>query len=232
MWLGRRGKKEIARQLSVDVKTVRRYLKVVAECGLQQVLGPEALTDEFTASLMEKLAPNGGRARGEGWSLCERSLDRRPSPGGDAKTSVALVDRDRPSVSEDRCPLRHRRARATSGIAQRLDSPGAAVEARAQIAIRPEELCRRRPVEDLERGRILLEARVDLAAIEPGSSAPRLSRIQHRYGRASLCEMKRSGKASIASAHDGDVQAPRLVERGGWEGRAPPSPPKVVSAHG
>lgn len=40
MWLSRRSKKEIARQLGVDVKTVRRYVKAAAECGLVQVQGP------------------------------------------------------------------------------------------------------------------------------------------------------------------------------------------------
>jgi DNA-binding transcriptional regulator LsrR (DeoR family) len=68
MWLSQRSKKEIARQLGVDVKTVRRYLKAAAECGLGQVQiqaqGPSGLTEEFTASLMERIAPGGGRSRG------------------------------------------------------------------------------------------------------------------------------------------------------------------------
>ena len=75
MWLSQRSKKEIARQLSLDVKTVRRYVRTAAECGLEQVEGPAALTEEFTASLMEKLAPGGGRSRGVGWSLCEKHRD-------------------------------------------------------------------------------------------------------------------------------------------------------------
>jgi transposase len=75
MWLSQRSKKEIARQLGVDVKTVRRYVKVAAECGLGQLQGPSALTEELTSSLMEKLAPGGGRSRGAGWSLCEKHRD-------------------------------------------------------------------------------------------------------------------------------------------------------------
>ena len=75
MWLSRRSKKEIARQLDVDVKTVRRYVRAAAECGVEQVQGPAALTEEFTARLMEKLAPGGGRSRGVGWSVCEKYRD-------------------------------------------------------------------------------------------------------------------------------------------------------------
>jgi transposase len=75
MWLSHRSKKEIARQLSLDVKTVRRYVRTAAECGLEQVEGPAALTEEFTASLMEKLAPGGGRSRGVGWTMCEKHRD-------------------------------------------------------------------------------------------------------------------------------------------------------------
>jgi len=42
MWLSRLSKKQIARQLGLDVKTVRRYVKAAAECGLEQVQGPSA----------------------------------------------------------------------------------------------------------------------------------------------------------------------------------------------
>src|SRR3972149_8218255 len=75
MWLSQRSKKRMARRPGVDVKPVRRYVKAAAECGLTQVQGPSALTEEFTASLMEKLAPGGGRSRGVGWSLCEKHRD-------------------------------------------------------------------------------------------------------------------------------------------------------------
>ena len=75
MWLSRMGKKQIARQLGLDVKTVRRYVKAAAECGCRQEQGPAALTEEFTASLMESLEPEGGRHRGGGWSLCEKHRD-------------------------------------------------------------------------------------------------------------------------------------------------------------
>jgi hypothetical protein len=50
-------------------------VKAAAECGVEQVQGPSALIEEFTASLMEKLAPGGGRSRGVGWALCEKHRD-------------------------------------------------------------------------------------------------------------------------------------------------------------
>src|SRR3990172_10582084 len=75
LWLSQRSKKEIARQLGVDVKTVRRYVKAATECGVKQLQGPSALTEEFKASLMERLAPGGGRSRGGGWGLCGKHRD-------------------------------------------------------------------------------------------------------------------------------------------------------------
>jgi len=36
MWLSRLSKKQIARQLGLDVKTVRRYVKAAGECGLNR----------------------------------------------------------------------------------------------------------------------------------------------------------------------------------------------------
>ena len=75
MWLSRLSKKQIARQLGLDVKTVRRYVKAAGECGLKQEQGPAALTEELTAPLMAKLEPGGGRPRGDGRSLCEKHRD-------------------------------------------------------------------------------------------------------------------------------------------------------------
>jgi transposase len=70
-WLSGLGKKEVARRLGLDVKTVRRYVKAAEECGLRPELGPAALNEEFLASLMAKLEPDRGRPRGGGWSVCE-----------------------------------------------------------------------------------------------------------------------------------------------------------------
>ena len=75
MWLCGLSKKEVARQLGLDVKTVRRYLKVAEACGLRQEQGPSGLTEELTALLMAKLEPGGGRRRGDGWSVCEEHRD-------------------------------------------------------------------------------------------------------------------------------------------------------------
>jgi len=38
------------------LKTVRRYVKAAADRGLEHVQGPSAFIEDFTASLIEKLA--------------------------------------------------------------------------------------------------------------------------------------------------------------------------------
>lgn len=75
LWLSGLGNKRIARQLGLDVKTVRRYVKRAAECGLKREQGPAALTETLVGSMMEELQPAGGRPRGDGWSLCEQHRD-------------------------------------------------------------------------------------------------------------------------------------------------------------
>jgi transposase len=54
-------KKRIARQLGLDVKTVRRYLELAE--GVENV-------DAAVATVVDRLAARCGRPRGEGWELC------------------------------------------------------------------------------------------------------------------------------------------------------------------
>ena len=70
LWLGGLGKKPIARQLGLDPKTVRRYLRAAAGCGLSQEQGPSALTDAILAAVLATLTPTPARPRGETWALC------------------------------------------------------------------------------------------------------------------------------------------------------------------
>jgi transposase len=72
-WLSGRGRKSIARWVRVDRNTVRRYIQVAKECGLQEAGGIESLTEERLELILEALRMTGrGRRRGDGWELCQR----------------------------------------------------------------------------------------------------------------------------------------------------------------
>jgi hypothetical protein len=81
LWMSGAKKKRIAAQLSLDVKTVRRYIAAAERVGL----GPgDELSDEVVGSVLHALEPPGERARGDGWQRCEaerheikRLLDQR-----------------------------------------------------------------------------------------------------------------------------------------------------------
>jgi transposase len=67
-WLGGANKKRIAARLSLDVKTVRRYVAAAEEEGLRRESPPIDL-DEAVARVVDALhAP--GRPRGDGWATC------------------------------------------------------------------------------------------------------------------------------------------------------------------
>jgi hypothetical protein len=59
-------KKRIAAQLGLDIKTVRRYLRLAAAAGI----GAEGELDRATAVVVEALSASHGRARGTDWQLC------------------------------------------------------------------------------------------------------------------------------------------------------------------
>jgi hypothetical protein len=69
LWRAGTKKKRIASQLSLDVKTVRRYVAAAEGCGL--ALGAEALTDEQVGEVVAALSPDTGRPHGDGWQHCE-----------------------------------------------------------------------------------------------------------------------------------------------------------------
>jgi transposase len=82
LWRAGAAKKRIAARLTLDVKTVRRYVAAAAASGL--VPGPEPLTDEEVGAVLARLAPETGRPHGDGWQHCqaeraeiERLLDQR-----------------------------------------------------------------------------------------------------------------------------------------------------------
>ena len=60
LWRAGIKKKRIAAQLTLDVKTVRRYIAAAESCGLAP--GPEPpLDDEQVAAVVAALAPDTGR---------------------------------------------------------------------------------------------------------------------------------------------------------------------------
>jgi transposase len=66
-WLAGTRKKRIAAQLGLDPKTVRRYVAVAIQTGLQP--GTE-LGDEQVREVLLALHPGGGRPRGDSWAAC------------------------------------------------------------------------------------------------------------------------------------------------------------------
>jgi hypothetical protein len=74
LWRAGIKKKRIASQLTLDVKTVRRYITAAEACGL--VPGPEPpLDDEQVAAVVAALAADTGRPHGDAWLRCEAERD-------------------------------------------------------------------------------------------------------------------------------------------------------------
>jgi hypothetical protein len=75
LWLAGLGTKPIARQLGLDPKTVRRYLRVATACGLAQEQGPDALTEERLVAVLAGLTATPERPHGDTWALCQKHRD-------------------------------------------------------------------------------------------------------------------------------------------------------------
>jgi transposase len=69
LWMAGAAKKRIAAQLTLDVKTVRRYVSAAVRCGLAP--GAEPLSDEQVGLVLQELQPSQDRPHGDGWQLCE-----------------------------------------------------------------------------------------------------------------------------------------------------------------
>jgi hypothetical protein len=70
-WLAGAKCKQIARRLSLDPKTVRRYTRTAAACGVTPGMGVETLAEDRVTEVLAALDTMGGRPRGETWSQCE-----------------------------------------------------------------------------------------------------------------------------------------------------------------
>ena len=66
--IGGAAKKQIARQVGLDPKTVRRYLEVAQANGLEVGPGPPGLTDERLSAVLVALRTDGGRPHGDSWA--------------------------------------------------------------------------------------------------------------------------------------------------------------------
>ena len=73
LWLTRTGKKRIAAQLGIDVKTVRRYARAALAVGLRQGETMPALTDEEVAAVLRRVRAVPAREHGEAWARCEQA---------------------------------------------------------------------------------------------------------------------------------------------------------------
>lgn len=75
-WLLGAGKKRVARQVGVDVKTVRRYVAVAERLGIQRSQGAEALTEELLGRVLEELKGSVQREHGASWAACQEQAGR------------------------------------------------------------------------------------------------------------------------------------------------------------
>ncbi len=76
LWLAGRPKKQIARQLGLDPKTVRRYVGAAEAGGLSVEHGPAGLTEERLTAVLVALRAHLDRPRGESWDRCEEHRER------------------------------------------------------------------------------------------------------------------------------------------------------------
>ncbi len=119
LWRAGTKKKRIAAQLTLDVKTVRRYIGAAEGCGLAP--GPEPLSDEQVASVVAALSPDTGRPHGDGWQLCEDRARGDRAVVAPAREAVegpaAVAPARRRRARRDAPPVRRRRARVRSASA-------------------------------------------------------------------------------------------------------------------
>src|SRR3990172_4562039 len=72
LWLARLGKKRIAAQLGLDVKTVRRYVRAAYKVGLRVGTDTLPLSEAVVAAILKEIRPAPVRERGESWAQCEQ----------------------------------------------------------------------------------------------------------------------------------------------------------------
>jgi transposase len=73
LWLARAGKKRIAAQLGLDVKTVRRYVRVATQLGVRVSEVTAPINDEVVAAVLKRVRRAPEREHGEAWAHCEQA---------------------------------------------------------------------------------------------------------------------------------------------------------------
>ena len=74
-WRAGAGRKQIARRLGLDPKTVRRYVRTAARCRLQPTAAAAPLTEAQVTAVLTALATKPPRPVGAGWQQCEAQRD-------------------------------------------------------------------------------------------------------------------------------------------------------------
>lgn len=76
LWLRGEGLRAIARLVSLDRKTVRRYVEAGEQAGLDREAGEEQLSDELLGAVVAAVRPARPQGRGEAWQRCEAHRDQ------------------------------------------------------------------------------------------------------------------------------------------------------------
>lgn len=76
LWLGGEGLRSISRLVSVDRKTVRRYVEAGVELGLDRDGDEDQLTDEFIGQVVERVRPHRIDGHGEAWRTLDGHRDQ------------------------------------------------------------------------------------------------------------------------------------------------------------
>lgn len=88
-WIAEVPIKRIARRVGLDPKTVRRYAKAAASCGLVPDQGVAALTAERVTKVVTRLSTAPEREHGDAWALCVEHRELRDER--DNRTVSSLV---------------------------------------------------------------------------------------------------------------------------------------------
>jgi transposase len=75
-WLAGDGLRTLERRAGLDRKTIRRYVSVAVECGLDPNGGEDQLTDVLVAMVIEKVRPHRTDGHGQSWRSLDRHKDR------------------------------------------------------------------------------------------------------------------------------------------------------------
>jgi hypothetical protein len=76
LWLRGQSTKRIASRIGLDPKTVRRYLHLAVQAGLQPEQGEAALSEPVLTAVLTSVRGQPGREHGQSWEMCEQQRER------------------------------------------------------------------------------------------------------------------------------------------------------------